>query len=109
MADHESVQVLIIGAGPAGLAVGGALRHEGITPVLIEQEPQVGARWQHHYERLHLHTAKRTSSLPYFPFPAGYPKYPSRQQVIDYLTDYAQHFQLDVRVNTAARSARRTD
>jgi cation diffusion facilitator CzcD-associated flavoprotein CzcO len=105
----EQAKVVIIGAGPAGLAAGTALKHSGIDSILIERGPSVGTRWYGHYERLHLHTAKRTSALPYFPFPANYPKYPSRQQVIDYLSAYAKHFQLDVRCETAANSARKTD
>jgi cation diffusion facilitator CzcD-associated flavoprotein CzcO len=108
MATEQRVKVLIIGGGPAGLAVGGALKHAGIDSVLIERGETVGTRWHNQYERLHLHTAKRTSALPYFPFPANYPKYPSRQQVVDYLNAYADHFKLDVRCNTTAQSARKT-
>ena len=48
--------------------------------------------WRRHYDRLHLHTAKAFSGLPYFPFPRHYPRYPSRLQVIDYLEAYAAHF-----------------
>jgi indole-3-pyruvate monooxygenase len=99
MTDTISTRVVIVGAGPAGLAVGACLQHAGIPFVMLERAAQIGISWRNHYERLHLHTAKRFSALPYLPFPADYPRYPSRQQMIDYLELYAQRFQLQPRFN----------
>lgn len=101
--------VIVVGAGPAGLAVGAVLRRAGLEPVLLERASCVGARWHTHYERLHLHTAKRHSALPYVPFPASYPTYPSRLQVIDYLEGYARQFALPIRFNQNVVSAERRD
>ena len=64
----NKAHVLIIGAGPAGLAVAGRLRKKGIPFDLIEQSQQVGHAWHNHYERLHLHTVKEHSALPHLPF-----------------------------------------
>src|SRR6185436_13789404 len=89
--------VLIVGAGPAGLAVGAVLKQAGLSALILEQADCVGPKWHAHYERLHLHTAKKHSGLPYLPMPHDYPTYPSRQQVIAYLDNYAKHFQLDIR------------
>ncbi|MBX3064119.1 MAG: NAD(P)/FAD-dependent oxidoreductase [Anaerolineae bacterium] len=96
---------VIVGAGPAGLAVGAVLKQAGLESVILERADHVGARWYQHYERLHLHTAKQFSALPLLPFPADYPRYPSRQQVIDYLDAYAKHFKLDIRFNQSVQSA----
>jgi len=85
---------IIVGAGPAGLAVGATLRRANVPFVLLERAQRVGASWHNHYERLHLHTPKRYSALPYRPFPRDYPTYPSRQQVWEYLEDYAREFDL---------------
>ena len=85
-------EVLIIGAGPAGLATGACLRRAGIPFEVLERKDRVGAAWHHHYDRLHLHTDKSRSNLPYFHFPRDCPKYPSRLQVIEYLSAYAEHF-----------------
>lgn len=87
-------ETLVIGAGPAGLAVGQALRSRGIAFTIVERGPTVAPAWHRHYERLHLHTAKRFSSLPGMPFPADAPTYPSRRQVIEYLEAYAERFDL---------------
>ena len=48
--------VLIVGAGPAGLAVAGGLRLLGRDATVIDEAAQLGSSWREHYERLHLHT-----------------------------------------------------
>ena len=90
----SNTETIIVGAGPAGLAVGAALRRAGASFVMLERGARVGESWRAHYERLHLHTPKRHSALPYRAFPAHYPTYPSRMQVVDYLNDYARAFEL---------------
>ena len=99
--------VLIVGAGPAGLAVAACLRRLWIPFEILEQTGDVAHSWMRHYERLHLHTDKAHSELPYLPFPADYPRYPSRQQVVDYLHGYAKHFQITPRFHEQVMSARR--
>lgn len=88
--------VLVVGAGPAGLAVGACLRRRGVSFRILEQGDAIGHRWRRHYDRLQLHTARRHSALPYLGFPRGTPRYPSRDQVTAYLERYARHFALTV-------------
>lgn len=107
--DSTQTQVVIVGAGPAGLAVGGCLRRQRIPFVLLERHEQVASAWRHHYERLHLHTTKRFSSLPYMRYPASAPRYPSRQQVIDYLEAYAQRIDLQPQCGQEVRSVQRKE
>ena len=92
-------QTIVIGAGPAGLAVGACLRQANLPCIILEQDTKVGSAWHRHYDRLHLHTDKRNSKLPFFPYPKEYPRYLSRVQVIEYLESYAKKFQLDIRCN----------
>ena len=61
--------VLIVGAGPAGLACAAALGNRGISAAVLEQADHVAAAWRKHYDRLHLHTAKAHSALPGLPMP----------------------------------------
>ena len=82
-------EVLVVGAGPAGLAVAATLKSKGRRPLVIEKSTQVGASWRNHYERLHLHTIKALSALPGLPFPDEAPRYVPRQGVVDYLAAYA--------------------
>ena len=95
--NHESepADVLIIGASAAGLAVAACLKHESISNItILEMADKVGSAWRRHYDRLHLHTDKGNSNLPYLPFSRDTPRYPSRQQVINYLETYAEQFDL---------------
>jgi indole-3-pyruvate monooxygenase len=103
----EQTDAIIVGAGPSGLAVGGALAKAGVKSILLERDQTIGPAWRRHYDRLHLHTPKFQSELPHMKYPAAYPRYPSRQQVVDYLESYAEHFKLDVRCGEEVLSAER--
>jgi cation diffusion facilitator CzcD-associated flavoprotein CzcO len=103
----ETTHVAIIGAGPAGLAVGACLRKAGLDFIILEKNHQVGSSWRRHYERLHLHTIKQLSSLPYAPFPKSYPRYVPRNLMIEYLDRYAADFDLQPRFGESVRSVRR--
>ncbi len=102
-------QTIVVGAGPAGLAVGACLKHAGIPCMMLEQSDRVGSAWHRHYDRLHLHTDKKNSGLPFLRFPKEYPRYPSRSQVIAYLESYAQQFQLDIKFHQQVTSAHYED
>ncbi len=94
------VPIIIIGAGPAGLAIAGRLDQLDIEDyIIIESANNIGSSWRNHYDRLHLHTVKKWSHLPHFPFPEAYPTYVSRQQVVDYLDAYAVKFNIKPRLN----------
>jgi indole-3-pyruvate monooxygenase len=99
-------RIIIIGAGAAGLAVAACLKQAGIPSLILEKSDQVGTTWRKHYDRLHLHTDKKNSELPFAPYPRDYPRYPSRDQVVKYLEDYATRFGLDIRFNQEVKSAR---
>lgn len=83
---------LIIGAGPAGLAVAGRLREIGIDFEIVEQSDKIANSWHNHYDRLHLHTVKQLSNLPHKEFPNHYPTYVPRKALIQYYEDYAKEF-----------------
>lgn len=103
----EETEVAIIGAGPSGLAAAACLREKGARFVVIEQASEVGSTWRRHYDRLHLHTIKQLSSLPFVPFPDEVPLYPSRADVVDYLDRYARSFDIQPRFGRTVTSARR--
>ena len=84
--------VVIVGAGPAGLAAAACLKHRGVKALVLEAGPSVGSAWRSHYDRLHLHTVKEQSHLPGLPFGKELPRYPSRDEVVAYLEAYAARF-----------------
>jgi len=103
----ESTGVVIVGAGPAGLAAAACLQKAGVDFAILEKENRVASSWYRHYERLHLHTVKRYSALPFVPFPGNYPRYVPRHLVIEYLEAYAKNFNLRPRFGETVRSVRR--
>lgn len=108
-ADSGEPAAIIIGAGPAGLAVGASLSRANVPFTMLEREGSVASSWRGHYDRLHLHTSKGTSALPFQPFPRDYPTYPSRDQVLAYVESYARTFGLEPRFGEEVVSARRDD
>ena len=108
MAQHET-DTIIVGAGPSGLAVSACLTRAGVSFELLERTQHVGSAWRTHYERLHLHTVKKHSHLPYFTFPGSVEKYPSRQAVVDYLDAYMRHFDIQPRLGEDVTSIRRAN
>ncbi|HEY2397138.1 MAG TPA: NAD(P)/FAD-dependent oxidoreductase [Rudaea sp.] len=90
----DDAATIIVGAGPAGLAVAAALRRRNVPFGILERNDSVASSWRGHYERLHLHTPKNHSALPFVAFPTSFPRYPSRDQMIEYLEDYARRFEL---------------
>jgi cation diffusion facilitator CzcD-associated flavoprotein CzcO len=103
----DVIESLIIGAGPAGLAIAGRLRHAGKDFAMIEKGQHVAERWHHHYDRVHLHTIKKWSHLPHLPFPEEYPMYVPRQKLIGYLENYATHFNIKPQFGVEVRRIRK--
>lgn len=87
---------LVIGAGPGGLAAAAAMRERGVRPLVVERAEQLGASWRGHYDRLHLHTTRRLSSLPGLRIPRAYGRWVGRDDVVRYLESYAAHHALDI-------------
>src|SRR5450432_2488319 len=98
---------LIIGASISGLASAASLQRQNIEYIIIEKQNQVATPWRNHYKRLHLHTSKRCSNLPYKKFDSKIPRYPDRQQIVDYLEDYQKEFDIHPVFNTETISVRK--
>ncbi len=100
---------IVIGASAAGLAAAASLRRRGIAVELLEATDVVGSAWRHHYDRLHLHTPKSSSALPGLSMPSWWPRYPSRDQVVQYLEKYASVHGLEPRFGEQVSRIERRD
>ena len=101
--------VVIVGGGAAGLSTAAALGQRGIEAVVLEQDAAIGGTWARRYDRLHLHTIRRYSGLAHFPIPDRYPTYLSRDELVQYLNEYAGHFGLKILTGTTVRKIRAED
>jgi len=95
-----AVELLVIGAGPAGLAAAGAAREKGIRVLVLEAAQTVGTSWRGHYDRLHLHTTRRLSALPGQVIPRRAGTWVARDDYVAYLEDYARRRHIPIRFQT---------
>jgi len=102
------VEVLVIGAGQAGLAVGYYLQQHGISYHIIGKEKRIGDVWRNRYDSLTLFTPRAYSSLPGLKL-AGDPNgYATKDEIADYLQAYADYHTLSVQLDTEVVSLRQT-
>ena len=100
--------VLVIGAGPGGLAAAAALHRRGVEATIVDKAGDVASAWRNHYERLHLHTVRWTSHLPGYRIPRRYGAWVARDDVVRYLEDYTRHHGLAVRTGVQIERLERT-
>ncbi|RSN48601.1 flavin-containing monooxygenase [Actinomadura sp. WAC 06369] len=93
----DTASVVIIGAGQAGLAAARAARALGLDPLVLEASGEAGGSWRHYYDSLTLFSPASRSALPGAPFPGDPDGYPTRDEVVAYLADYAGRLDADVR------------
>lgn len=91
-----TVDVLIIGGGQAALATAYFLRRTQLSFLLLDEQASPGGAWLHGWESLRLFSPATWSSIPGWPMPASESTYPTRAEVIDYLSRYEQRYQLPV-------------
>lgn len=93
-------EVIVIGAGPAGLATAATLGRAGVPATVLERSGTVAPAWRTHYDRLHLHTVRWLSHLPGYSIARRHGRWVPRDGVVSYLEEYARHHDLDVRFDT---------
>ena len=102
-------EVVVVGGGQAGLAVGHFLKQQGRDFTILEAADTPAAAWRARWDSLRLFTPVRYDSLPGCAFPGDPDSYPSRDEVVDYLTDYARTFELPVELDSEVHAVRRAD
>src|SRR4051794_12558101 len=93
-------EVVVIGGGQAGLALGYHLVRQGRRFAILDAGEVPAAAWHSRWDSLRLFTSARYDGLPGRPFPGDLDRYPTRDEVITYLSDYARDFKLPVELNS---------
>ncbi len=92
--------LLIIGAGQAGLSLGARLRLLGVRALVIDRNARVGDNWRNRYHSLALHNELWTCHLPYIPYPPSWPAYIPKDMLAMWFEFYAQAMELDIWTGT---------
>jgi cation diffusion facilitator CzcD-associated flavoprotein CzcO len=100
--------IVVVGAGPAGLASAAELQRAGLEAVVLEQDA-IGSSWKGRYDRLRLNSSRWTSRLPRSRHARRAGVFPSRDEMVSYLEHYAEQNHLDVRVGTTVDRMERDD
>ena len=96
----ERVETVIVGAGQAGLSTGYHLARRGRQCVIVDEQPRLGDNWRRHYDSLRLYSPARLCGLPGMAFPASPWTFPAKDQMADYVEQYANTWELPVRGGT---------
>jgi putative flavoprotein involved in K+ transport len=101
---RERFDVVVIGAGQAGLAIGFFLARAGRRFLIVDGADSIAAAWRSRWDSLRLFTPRRYDSLPGLPFPGDPDGYPTRDEVVSYLEQYAAAFELPIELASGVRS-----
>ena len=107
--ENETLDVLVIGGGQAGLVMGYHLSGTGLRFRIVDAGNEIGQAWRRRWDSLKLFTAAQYDNLPGMSFPSGRDTYPGKDDVADFLQAYASKFALPVSLNTRVQSIRRGD
>src|SRR6266545_1409397 len=106
--ETSHTEVVVVGGGQAGLTTGYYLTRAGIPFVILHAGTRPGEAWRRRWDTLKLFTPARYSSLPGLPFPGDPDHWPGKDEVADYLVDYAATFGLPLRHNAHVTALGRT-
>ncbi|HYN64491.1 MAG TPA: FAD-dependent oxidoreductase [Candidatus Limnocylindrales bacterium] len=109
MPGQEQFEVVVIGGGQAGLATGYHLARRGLRFVILDASQRVGDAWRNRWTRLRVFTRARYDGLPGMRFPSPPGSFPTKDQVADFLEDYARRKDLPVRSGVRVDSLAQID
>jgi putative flavoprotein involved in K+ transport len=77
------VDILVVGTGQAGLAMGYHLKQAGYRFHLVDRHARIGDSWRNRYDSLVLFTPRAYSALPGLPVQGDPDGYPTKVEIVD--------------------------
>jgi cation diffusion facilitator CzcD-associated flavoprotein CzcO len=103
---NREPQVIVIGAGHAGLVAAARLGQIGVDVLVVEKSQRVGDVWRKRYKSLTLHNEIMANHLPYLPFPKTWPVWLTKDHLANWLEAYAECLELNVWTGTILENAK---
>lgn len=91
--------VIIVGGGQAGLAMGYALKKKNKHFTILDENESTGESWRQRYDSLQLFTPRNYSQLHGFLFEGERDGFPQKDEVVDYLKSFKEENDLPVIYN----------
>jgi putative flavoprotein involved in K+ transport len=98
-------EVLIVGGGQGGIALGARLRQLGVPTIIADKHPRPGDQWRKRYKSLCLHDPIWYDHLPYIKFPENWPVFSPKDKIADWLEMYTRVMELNYWGSTTVTSA----
>jgi cation diffusion facilitator CzcD-associated flavoprotein CzcO len=105
----ERDEVVVVGAGAAGLAAAAMLKERGIGSLVLERADRVGSSWRARYDSLILNTPRITSTLAGYRMPRRYGRWPTRDDIVEYLEEYGRRQGLRIEFGVELQRLERRD
>jgi putative flavoprotein involved in K+ transport len=102
---QQQPEVVIVGGGQGGIALGARLRRLDVPTIILEKHERAGDSWRNRYKSLCLHDPVWYDHLPYLPFPDDWPVFAPKDKIADWLEAYTKIMELDYWTKSAATSA----
>ncbi|WLV25311.1 NAD(P)/FAD-dependent oxidoreductase [Aciduricibacillus chroicocephali] len=106
---REHYETIIIGAGQAGLAMGYYLKKRNQHFLILDNSQSIGDSWRNRYDSLILFTSRANSCLPGMKVPGAPDGYPTKDEIATYLKEYAQHYEIPVKLNTKVENLSKSE
>jgi putative flavoprotein involved in K+ transport len=103
------LDVIVIGGGQSGLAMGYYLRRSGLSYIILDNQKEAGGAWLHTWKSLRLFSPAQWSSLPGLMMTGGSDYYPTRDVAIEYLKFYEAKYNLPVKRRVEVFSVTKLD
>lgn len=105
----EYFETIIIGGSQAGLAAGYHLARRECSFTILEANESIGDAWRNRWDSLRLFTPAKFSSLPGMRLPMSAWSFATKDELADYLEEYARRFELRVQTGVGVDGLTKVD